>query len=70
MRQISDVEIDDGIFMDPYFVFTIFPKNPIELSTTNVIENTRKVFIDKCKPTLTKEEEKNHTLSPQKEIKL
>ena len=38
MRQISDVKIDDGLFINPYSVFTIFSKKKtIKLSTTNAI---------------------------------
>ena len=66
MRQIMDIETDDGIFIDP--VFTIFSKKSV--LAINHKCNSRKVFIGKSKPTLTKEEEKNHTLLPGREIKL
>ena len=59
MRQISDVEIDDGIYRDPYSVFTIFSKNPVW--AINHKCNSQKVFINKYKSTFTKRWEIIHS---------
>ena len=55
MRQISDVEIDDNIFIDHCSVITIFSKKFVW--AINHKCNPREAFINKFKPTLTKESE-------------
>ena len=61
MRQISDVEINDGIFTYFCVVFTIFSKNnPYELSTTSVIPK-RFLSINPNKLSQKKEREITHS---------